>query len=97
METKTCKVCGRELSLEGNFVKSKYGWSNTCNECRGKSIKAAHAKRTKVQELEEQIALVRKLRLEEFTPREMMQRLYVLGYDGELTHTTIQKVKLSEM
>lgn len=40
METKTCKVCGRELP-EDMFMRTKSGGlTNTCRECRTAALRA---------------------------------------------------------
>ena len=43
METKICKVCGRELS-EDMFMRTKGGGlTNTCRECRTAALREAYA------------------------------------------------------
>lgn len=42
METRTCKVCGRELP-EANFPMGRWGRVNTCKECRAAALRETKA------------------------------------------------------
>lgn len=42
METRACKVCGRELS-ETNFPMGRWGRVNTCKECRAAALRETKA------------------------------------------------------
>ena len=42
METRTCKVCGRELP-ETNFPMGRWGRVNTCKECRAAALRETKA------------------------------------------------------
>lgn len=44
METRTCKVCGRELP-ETNFPMGRWGRVNTCKECRAAALRETKAAR----------------------------------------------------
>lgn len=42
METRACKVCGRELP-ETNFPMGRWGRVNTCKECRAAALRETKA------------------------------------------------------
>lgn len=45
METKTCKVCGRELPLTDYRKVKGGGYGSTCKECFLEALKEAHYQR----------------------------------------------------
>lgn len=96
METKVCKVCGRELTLD-HFAKNNYGVSHTCKECKGKRISEGHLRRNKVAELEEELKAARQARLKDFTPRELMLELKTRGYVGKLEYVETHIVDLKTL
>lgn len=96
METKICKCCGRELPID-DFRVTKLGRRNTCNECVSK--KTADAKKRKKYGLtfEEELEKAKTLRLQDFTPRELMAELKRRGYDGKLTFTQVIEIDISKI
>lgn len=91
METRICKECGRQLTLD-HFKKTRWGTRvNVCTECA--TQKARDNKFRKKQEEETKKAnedakkSERQKMLEQFTPRELMEELARRGYTGELTYT----------
>lgn len=96
METKVCKCCGRELPID-DFSVTKLGRRNTCNECVGK--KAAEVKKRKKDGLtfEEELERAKRLRLQDFTPRELMAELKRCGYDGKLTFTQVIEIDIAKI
>jgi len=96
METKKCKCCGRELPLS-EFHKTGFGVANTCKECVVKRQKEGKAAKKKERDFEQEIANAKKMRLADFTPRELMQELANRGIDGEMKipETTYKVVKLA--
>ena len=96
METKICKCCGRELPID-DFRVTKLGRRNTCNECVSK--KAADAKKRIKSGLtfEEELERAKTLRLQDFTPRELMTELHRRGYSGKLTFTITNAVDLDSL
>ena len=102
METKICKKCGRELPVS-NFRKGRANGvefiTSICTECISALQKAGRAK-NKAEKKKSQQDLVedaKKMRLSEFTPRELMQELKRRGYEGELTYTEVHKIKLEDI
>jgi ribosome-binding protein aMBF1 (putative translation factor) len=95
-ETRICKVCGRELSIN-EFAKNGMGITHVCREC------VANRKRSKREEtkmLKEQAAnadSARLLRLQDFTPRELMKRLYDLGYRGQLKYVRTEIIDIAKL
>lgn len=100
-KTKICKVCGKELSIE-NFSKhpkTSDGYSSVCKECMHKLQSEGHKNRkeNKMRELKSEVENARAMRLQDFTPRELMKRLKELGYEGTLTYTRVEKIDLSNI
>ena len=95
METKTkvCKCCGRELP-ETQFSKNLLGYTNVCQECNKKNRAEALAKRKADRQKVIDALNDRQLRLNDFTPRELMEELARRGYKGKLTYTQVQEIDL---
>lgn len=100
-KTKICKVCGKELSIE-NFSrhpKTSDGYSSICKECMSKLQSEGHKNRkeNKMKELKSEAENARAMRLQDFTPRELMKRLKELGYEGTLTYTRIERIDITKI
>jgi hypothetical protein len=96
METKKCKCCGRELPVS-EFFTNTLGVSSVCIECVKEKKRK---KREETKMLKEQAAnadSARLLRLQDFTPRELMKRLYDLGYRGQLKYVKTEIVDISKL
>jgi len=96
-ETKKCKCCGRELPLS-EFNMSGVGvLLNTCKECMRKKQIDGRKKRKEERDFEQEIANAKKMRLADFTPRELMEALANRGIDGDMKipETTYKVVKLA--
>lgn len=91
METKICKCCGKELSLN-NFSKNAFGYISVCKECNSMNRRIAAEKRQQLKQQAVDAVNVRVLRLEDFTPRELMQELKRRGYEFEMTYTEVHKI-----
>ena len=96
METKKCKCCGRELPLS-EFHKTGFGVTNTCKECVVKKQKEGRAAKKKERDFEQELADAKKMRLADFSPRELMEELANRSIDGEMSipQTTYKKVSLA--
>lgn len=96
METKKCKKCGRELSIE-NFWRNKFGVSNVCKECASKKRYETrnHKREEEKKDYDKLLVEARRLRLQDFTPRELINRLSELGYKGKLTYTKVVEIDIS--
>lgn len=95
-ETRICKVCGRELSIN-EFAKNGMGITHVCKEC---VTNRKRSKREETKLLKQQVqdaANARNLRLKDFTPRELMQELKSRGFDGKLKYVRVEEVDLSKM
>lgn len=94
--TRVCKVCGRELPSE-EFTVNAWGITNVCKECHSQKIKEGVEKRKKLKQQAVDAKNARNLRLQDFSPRELMARLKELGYEGTLTYTRVEKIDLSDI
>ena len=92
---KRCKCCGRELPIE-NFKEGRWGRTSVCLECetnhrREKKLERQEAaKRAKEDEIFEK----KRLALEDFTPRELMNELARRGYKGTLSYTRVETIDI---
>lgn len=77
METKVCKVCGKELPLS-EFRKSPFAPNGivTCKKCV--------SEKTKRTKLFKKTANSTNTELAKFTPRELIEELKSRGYKGKL-------------
>lgn len=91
METKVCKNCGKELPVtEFNKIGKRGGGVNilsTCKTCMSDKQRAGKSKR-----IEEARESAKKMRLADFTPRELMQELKRRGYEFEMTYTEVRRI-----
>lgn len=97
IETKVCKECGRELPI-AFFKKSRYGVRvSVCTPCACTKAQATRAsnksKNDKVNELVQELARVKTMRLQDYSPRDLMNELARRGYKGELTF--VQKIDIT--
>lgn len=98
METTTriCKVCGRELPSD-EFVKNAWGVTNVCKECHSQKVKEGVEKRKKLKQQAVDAVNARSLRLQDFSPRELMEELKRRGYDGKLKFVRVEEIDLSKI
>jgi len=94
--TKVCKICGRELP-EDEFVKNAWGVTSVCKECHSQKIKEGVENRKKLKQQAVDAVNARSLRLQDFTPRELMEELKRRGYDGKITFTRTETIDLSNL
>lgn len=101
METKICKGCGKEFPISEfkKIGKRSGGFSYLvfCTSCMAKRQAEGFARRrnNKEKELEKQLTDTRKLRLQEFTPRELMEELARRGYEGKLQYTQVHVIDIT--
>ena len=89
-ETRICKECGRELPLE-MFKTTRWGDKvHVCNDCAAEKYRKSRANNK-----EQKVNKARSLRLEDFSPRELMEELARRGYKGELTYTRIETIDIT--
>ena len=82
METKICAHCGNELPLS-DFRKTKWGgFTSTCNKCMTEKRVARMS-----DNKEKEKADARNLRIQDFTPRELMVELKRRGYEFTMKYT----------
>ena len=87
-ELKTCSRCGRELPLV-NYRKTRWGgYANVCTECTRQSNIETRARKKEVLAASHQAELEKAsaMRLQDFTPRQLMEELKRRGYEGTLTY-----------
>lgn len=94
--TKKCKCCGRELPLS-EFSSNGLGELSTCKECVQKKRAATRLKNEKERDFEKELAEAKKMRLADFTPRELMEELAERGIEGKMRipKTTYKEVDLA--
>lgn len=91
METtmRICKVCGRELPAEQ--------FTDVCKECHSQKIKEGVEKRKRLKQQAADAKNARNLRLQDFSPRELMARLKELGYVGKLEYVEKHVIDLNNL
>lgn len=94
--TQVCKCCGRELPIE-QFSRGGFGLHKTCKDCIGKKQKEHYKNVDEIAELRRQLERARRLRLSEFTPRELMIALKELGYEGTLTYVQRHEIDITKI
>ena len=95
-ETKKCKCCGRELPLS-EFDRSGIGLLNTCKECMSIKKKEGRERKKQERDFDKELEDAKKMRLADFTPRDLMLRLKELGYGGyiDVPQVTYKRIDLS--
>ena len=96
METKKCRCCGRELPLD-EFTKNGFGYTNVCKECNSKNRSESQKRRKALKQQAVDALNARNLRLQDFSPRELMTRLKELGYEGTLTYTRVETIDITKL
>lgn len=95
-EVRVCKCCGRELPIS-KFIVSKLGVSKTCNECRSSKIKASKQRKKEIKDMQSTIEESKQLRLQDFSPRDLMLELRRRGYEGTLTFVERHVIDLTKL
>lgn len=101
METKVCKHCGRELTLD-NFYKNKNcadGLQGTCKECHREACRKANAKRmmgnSTVDKIVSECGLYKVYahpELASFSTRKLLEELKARGYTWEKMFAPRQEI-----
>ena len=86
-KTRTCKECGKTMPEE-NFMKNPFGYYDLCKECWHRKAQAGK-KKNKTDPM--------KMRLKDFTPRQLMEELRFRGYTGKLYFTETHTIDLEKM
>lgn len=95
METKICRCCNRQLSME-HFKRGRYGYVSVCLDCDKKHRAEKRQQRIdeQKQKVEDVRAENRQLCLADFSPRELMAELKRRGYEGTITYTETHTIDL---
>lgn len=93
---RVCKCCGIQKPIE-EFTMTRGNYNHVCKECANKKKRETWDKKKVNRNLEEELANARKLRLADFTPRELMQELKRKGYEGKLTYVETHTIDLSTL
>ena len=94
METKICKCCGKELPIAEFAVRGIKGMkgerkvTNLCKSCMAEKIANGRNK---------SINNAKVMRLRDFTPRELIERLRDLGYTGKLNYVETHIIDLENL
>lgn len=95
-EKKICRVCGRELEID-KFLVAHGKATDVCKECANKKKAETWAKKRKERNLEQELENAKVMRLQDFTPRQLMSELYRRGYEGTLKYTRIETIDISKL
>ncbi len=95
-ETRVCKCCGKELPIE-NFYRNGWGITSYCKECHTVKAREGKMKKKELQQKAEDADNARKLRLKDFTHRELMEELRNRGYEGKLRYVKVEEIDLSKI
>lgn len=89
---KTCARCNRTLPIAA-FRLTRWGtFASTCNNCMNKAKEERRARNKAAHEEQ-----MRTMRLQDFSPRELMEELARRGYDGTLTFTETHSINISKI
>ena len=85
-QTQVCKCCGKELPL-AMFGVSRLGRLKTCRDCTRKHQVQAKLNKKLSKFQGDEVEKARKMRLADFTPRELMSELKRRGYEFTMKYT----------
>ena len=95
-EIKTCSCCGQEKPLS-EYNKNAWGYKTICRECENKHRAEKKEERKALKQQAIDAVNARNLRLQDFTPRELMLRLKELGYEGTLKCVRTEVIDISKL
>jgi len=95
-EIKTCSCCGQEKPLS-EYNKNAWGNKTICRECENKHRAEKKEERKALKQQAIDAVNARNLRLQDFTPRELMLRLKELGYEGTLKYVRTEVIDISKL
>lgn len=96
METKVCKFCGIEKPIEEFYVNGQ-GVTSCCKECHTRRMVEGRKRSKEIKQRLNDVENSKKLRLADFTPRELMEELKRRGYEGKLTYVETHTIDLSTL
>ena len=105
METRQCTCCGQERPVT-DFKKigqpdGKTHYLTVCSDCmrekQRKGREKAKAKRLQETRAKESVTDARKLRIHDFSPRELMEELYRRGYEGTLRYVEVHEIDIAKL
>lgn len=97
-ETRVCSCCGKEYpATEFRRVGRRgggYSVLTICHSCMRERQKEGRKKKAQMRAevMEKKETDAKKLRLQDFTPRELMEELVRRGYEFEMTYTEVHKI-----
>ena len=93
METRVCKVCGKEKPVN-EFSRNGFGYTSVCAECANAKKRASWDSHKKTRDFDAELQAAKTARLSEFEPRELIEYLRAIGYRGKLEYTKTYEIKL---
>jgi len=100
-DKKSCICCGQVKTLN-HFKMTRWGKRvNVCTECANQKARDNKIRKQQEQEMakarEDAKKSERQLRLADFTPRELIERLRDLGYTGKLNYIETHVIDLENI
>lgn len=92
-ETRICKVCGKELPIE-KFSKNPFGYVSVCKDCAATRKRETYRKKKSAENLEKELVDAKAMRLQDFTPLELMDELARRGYRGKLQYVQVHEINI---
>lgn len=96
METKVCKFCGIEKPIEEFYVNGQ-GVTSCCKECHTRRMVEGRKRSKEIKQRLNDAENSKRLRLADFTPRELIEELKRRGYEGKLTYVETHTIDLSTL
>ena len=80
------------------FRMSGFGRQKTCIECVSKKTQAKKVERQEIEQLKNDVDDARKLRIQDFQPRELMAELKRRGYEWtDMIYTEVRRVNFKDI
>ena len=89
--SKVCKCCGKELPID-SFYRNGWGATSVCKDCHVQLVAEGKEKKKKLKQQAVDAVNARNLRIQDFSPRELMEELKRRGYEFTITYTDVHTI-----